>query len=68
MDTGTVKYYDGKKGFGFIRPVDGGRNIFIHISALDRAGLGHLDAGQKLRFDFTKDDKGRSWAENLRLD
>ncbi len=57
-----------KKGFGFIQPINGGRNIFIHIGALDRAGLGHLDAGQKLCFDLAKDDKGRSWTENLQLD
>lgn len=67
MNIGTVKYYDGKKGFGFVQAADGGKNIFIDISALDRAGLGGLDKGQRLQFDLEQDSKGRKWATNLQL-
>lgn len=66
MQSGTVKFYNGAKGFGFITPEDGGRDIFVHISALDRAGLGGLVEGQKLQFDVTNDDRGRPAAANLK--
>ena len=52
MNTGTVKFYNGTKGFGFIEPVDGGRDVFVHVSALERAGLSNLAEGQKLEFDL----------------
>ncbi len=67
MNTGTVKFYNGQKGFGFIEPADGGKDVFVHISALDRAGLGGLVEGQKLQFDLEQDTKGRSSAANLQL-
>ncbi len=68
MQIGIVKSYDGRKGFGFIEPTDGGKDIFVHISALDRANLGGLVEGQKLRFDIEKDQtSGRMAAANLRL-
>jgi CspA family cold shock protein len=67
MNTGTVKFYDGRKGFGFIEPSDGGKDVFVHVSALDRAGLGGLAEGQKLEFDLEPDQKGRNSAANLRL-
>lgn len=67
MNTGTVKFYNGAKGFGFITPEDGGKDVFVHISALDRAGLGGLVEGQKLEFDLTRDERGRSAAANLKV-
>ncbi len=65
MIVGTVKSYDGRKGFGFIAPDDGSTDVFVHISALDRAGLGGLVEGQRLQFDTEKDSNGRSSAANL---
>ena len=65
MSVGTVKFYNGQKGFGFIQPDDGGKDVFVHISALDRAGLGGLVEGQKLQFDVEQDTKGRLSASNL---
>jgi cold shock protein len=67
MTTGTVKFYNGQKGFGFIEPVDGGKDVFVHVSALERAGLDGLAEGQKLQFDLEQDAKGRSSAANLHL-
>ena len=67
MNTGTVKFYNGTKGFGFIQPTDGSKDVFVHVSALERAGLNSLAEGQKLEFDLESDQKGRSSAGNLRL-
>ncbi|MBK8457241.1 MAG: cold-shock protein [Phyllobacteriaceae bacterium] len=67
MAIGTVKFYNGTKGFGFITPTEGEQDVFVHISALDRAGLGGLVEGQKLEFDLTQDQRGRSSAANLKL-
>lgn len=67
MNIGTVQSYDGRRGFGFIRPESGGKDIFVDIKALDRAGLGGLVAGQKIEFDRHRDDFGRATAGNLRL-
>jgi cold shock protein len=67
MHIGTVKFYDGRKGFGFIQPLNGEKDVFVHISALDRAGLGNLTEGQKLEFDLERDQHGRASAANLRL-
>jgi CspA family cold shock protein len=67
MNTGTVKFYNGQKGFGFIQPTDGGKDVFVHSSALDLAGLSGLSEGQKLEFDLEQDGKGRSSAANLQL-
>ena len=67
MNTGTVKFYNGTKGFGFIEPVDGSRDVFVHATALERAGLQGLNEGQKVQFDLEQDQKGRSSAANLRL-
>ena len=55
--TGTVKWFNGQKGFGFIQPDDGGNDVFVHISAVERAGLGSLDEGQKVAFELEKDRK-----------
>jgi cold shock protein len=68
MATGTVKWFNGQKGFGFIAPDDGGSDIFVHISAVERAGLSGLAEGQKISYEVKVDPKrGKSSAENLRL-
>jgi CspA family cold shock protein len=67
MTIGTVKWFNATKGFGFIQPDDGGNDVFVHISAVERAGMGSLDEGQKLSFESKLDSKrGKSSAENLR--
>lgn len=65
MQTGTVKFYNGQKGFGFITPENGGKDVFVHISALDRAGLGGLVEGQKLSFELETGRDGRTNAANI---
>lgn len=66
MRKGTVKWFDAKKGYGFIQPDEGGADVFVHISAVERAGLGHLSDGQRLGFEVQIDRKrGKSSAENL---
>ena len=68
MATGTVKWFNGQKGYGFIQPDDGGKDVFVHISAVERAGLSHLNEGQKVSFELTADRKtGKSNADNLRV-
>jgi len=68
MTTGTVKWFNGQKGFGFIQPDDGGNDVFVHISAVERAGLHSLAEGQKISFEVKVDSKRRkSSAENLRV-
>lgn len=68
MPTGTVKWFNGQKGFGFIAPDGGGNDIFVHISAVERAGLSGLDEGQKVSFEVKADPKrGKSSAENIKL-
>jgi CspA family cold shock protein len=57
MTTGTVKWFNATKGFGFIQPDDGGSDVFVHISAVERAGLGSLNEGQKLTFELERDKK-----------
>lgn len=57
MQTGTVKWFNGQKGFGFIQPDDGGNDVFVHISAVERAGLGSLAEGQKVGFELERDRK-----------
>jgi CspA family cold shock protein len=64
---GTVKWFNGQKGFGFIEPDDGGRDVFVHISAVERAGMRGLAEGQKVTFEIVSDRKtGKSSADNLR--
>ena len=66
MSTGTVKWFNATKGFGFIQPDDGGNDVFVHISAVERAGMGSLNEGQKLSFDVQADPRsGKSAAANL---
>src|SRR5215472_10506544 len=68
MPTGTVKWFNGQKGFGFIQPNDGGNDVFVHISAVERAGLSGLAEGQKVSYEIKVDPKrGKSSAENLRV-
>lgn len=67
MNSGTVKFFNTTKGFGFIAPDDGATDVFVHISAVERAGLRSLVEGQKVSFDVVQDRKsGRSSADNLR--
>lgn len=66
MATGTVKFFNSNKGFGFIQPDDGSTDVFVHISAVERAGLPAIAEGQKLSFDVVKDNRnGKSVADNL---
>ena len=64
MPTGTVKWFNSAKGFGFIQPEGGGADVFVHISAVERAGLGNLAEGQKVSFD-TKEDRGKIAVNNI---
>jgi len=67
MTTGTVKWFNTQKGYGFIAPDDGGGDTFVHISAVERSGLGSLTDGQKVSFDLMKDRRtGKMSAENLK--
>jgi cold shock protein len=67
MTQGTVKFFDGQRGFGFIKPDDGGKDVFVHISAVERAGMGALNEGQKIAFEIVADRRtGKSSADNLR--
>jgi len=66
MNTGTVKFFNATKGFGFIQPDAGGADVFVHVSAVERAGMRTIVEGQKLSFDVVKDNRsGKSAAENL---
>ena len=66
MITGTVKFFNATKGFGFIQPDNGGADVFVHISAVERSGLRSLVDGQKVTFEIVKDNRsGRSAADNL---
>jgi len=68
MNNGTVKWFNSQKGFGFIQPDDGSKDVFVHISAVERAGIGALNEGQKVSFDLVADRRtGKSSAENLRV-
>lgn len=67
MTQGTVKWFNSQKGFGFIQPDDGTKDVFVHISAVERSGMRGLAEGQKISFDVVADRKtGKSSAENLR--
>jgi len=67
MATGTVKWFNATKGFGFIQPDGGSKDVFVHISAVERAGLRGLDDGQKVTFDMEVGRDGRQSASNLSL-
>ena len=65
MANGTVKWFNSTKGFGFIQPDDGGKDVFVHISAVERAGLGGLNEGQKVAFEL-KEERGKTAAVDLK--
>ena len=66
LATGTVKWFNGQKGYGFIQPDEGGADVFVHISAVQRSGLNGLDEGQKVNYEIVKDKRtGKSAADNL---
>ncbi len=67
MTVGTVKWFNPVKGYGFIQPDDGDKDAFVHISAVEAAGLDGLREGQKVEFELISDDRGRSSAEKLSL-
>jgi CspA family cold shock protein len=67
MPTGTVKWFNSTKGFGFIEPDQGGTDVFVHISAVERSGMNGLNEGQKISFEVVQDKRsGKNSAENLR--
>jgi cold shock protein len=66
MPTGTVKFFNTQKGFGFIQPADGSKDVFVHISAVERAGLSSLNEGQKVSFEIVT-ERGKQAAGNLSL-
>ncbi len=66
MATGTVKWFNAQKGFGFIQPDDGSKDVFVHISAVERAGIARLDEGQKVSFDVLQ-ERGKAAAGNLKV-
>jgi CspA family cold shock protein len=67
MATGTVKWFNATKGFGFIQPDGGGTDVFVHISAVERAGIRNLNEGQKVSYDIVADKRsGKSSADNLK--
>jgi cold shock protein len=67
MAIGTVKWFNSTKGFGFIQPEDGGKDVFVHISAVERAGMHTLNEGQRVSFEIVADRRsGKSAAENLK--
>ena len=65
MAAGTVKWFNAQKGFGFIQPEDGSKDVFLHISAVERSGIGNLQEGQKVTFDM-QSERGKSSACNLK--
>jgi cold shock protein len=67
MAIGTVKWFNAQKGYGFIAPESGGKDVFVHISAVERAGIGALNEGQKVSFDLEQSQQGRTSATNLKL-
>lgn len=64
MATGTVKFFNTQKGFGFIEPSDGSRDVFVHVSAVERAGMSTLNEGQKVSYDVVT-ERGKQAADNL---
>lgn len=65
MSVGTVKWFNAQKGYGFIQPDDGSKDVFVHISAVERAGMRSLNEGQKLSFDLERGQQGKTSAVNL---
>ena len=67
MATGSVKWFNANKGFGFIEPEDGSNDVFVHISAVERAGLSSLNDGQKVSYEIEAGKNGKSSAEDLKI-
>lgn len=67
MATGSVKWFNANKGFGFIEPEDGSNDVFVHISAVERAGLSSLNDGQKISYEIQAGQNGKSSAEDLKI-
>jgi cold shock protein len=65
MATGTVKWFNNQKGFGFIQPEDGGKDVFVHISAVERAGMSTLNEGQRISYELVS-ERGKTSAANLK--
>ena len=65
MPSGTVKWFSAQKGYGFIQPDDGTKDVFVHITAVERAGISGLNAGQKISYDVEQGQRGRTSAVNL---
>jgi CspA family cold shock protein len=65
MSKGIVKWFNGQKGYGFIQPDDGAKDVFVHISAVERAGLSGLNEGQQVTFDVERGQQGKTSAVNL---
>jgi cold shock protein len=66
MAVGTVKWFNSQKGYGFIQPDDGSKDVFVHISAVERSGIGNLTEGQKLSYDIERGQQGKTSAVNLK--
>ena len=66
MTIGTVKWFNPQKGYGFIQPDDGSQDVFVHISAVERSGIGNLHEGQKISFDLERGQQGKMSATNLK--
>ena len=66
MTTGTVKWFNPTKGYGFIQPEDGSQDVFVHISAVERSGIGNLREGQRLSFELERGNQGKTSAVNLK--
>jgi CspA family cold shock protein len=68
MASGTVKWFNEQKGYGFIQPDDGSKDVFVHISAVEKSGIGHLSEGQKLSFELERGQQGKTSAVALRAE
>lgn len=66
MAIGTVKWFNPQKGYGFIQPDDGSKDVFVHISAVERSGIGNLREGQKISYDIERGQQGKTSAVNLK--
>ena len=66
MTIGTVKWFNSQKGYGFIQPEDGSKDVFVHISSVERSGMGNLHEGQRVSFELERGNQGKTAAVNLR--